>query len=231
MPHNEFMLKTVLNSENAKVGLMSATYRSVGETCSDLCALLHTNTCYALFGNVALHQRKSSHDVFDGMRHYNFVKDLPAGRLLRLHVSGDFFYQNEVDRDYLKAVVQSGHDFPEVKQYTYTHDIVKFDQALKDEGLTLPKSLTVNASCDTWEQVKAYQELGYPTVITLPHTESRKSFKQDGMQVTVCPSQLQDITCAQCGLCMLQNRKTTIGFLAHGTRKFALTEELKGREA
>lgn len=223
-----YMLKTVKNSQNGKIGDMSATYRKVGETCSDLCALLHSKTCYAMFAMVGIQEKQSHYDKFDGMKHFDFIKTLPAKRIVRLHVSGDFFYQNVVDGPYLTAVVRSAYERPDVTQYTYTHDIKQVDAYLKENGLELPKNLTINASCDTWEQVKEYKAMGYPTVITLPHDETRKAFKQDGIQVTVCPSQLRDIKCTDCMLCMIP-RTATIGFLAHGTRKQALTDSIQER--
>ena len=40
----------------------------------------------------------------------------------------------------------------------------------------------------------------------------------DGHKVVVCPAQVRDITCKDCGLCQQSKRTCVVAFLAHGNK-------------
>ena len=209
----------VKKSGNAKTGFVGATYRKVGETCPSTCAMLTANSCYALTAFVGITQRRSVRDAMDGMAYYDFIaglteKDLAKiGNTVRLHVSGDFFYNDEIDTPYVQGVKLTHRTFPNVLGYTYTH-------RYSDFGVyDFPENLVVNASCDSVEDIHAAQALGWPTVTTTSATDTRKRWEQDGVTFLTCPAQTAGLTCAQCRLCMKKDRKFTIAFRAHGTAK------------
>jgi len=51
----------------------------------------------------------------------------------------------------------------------------------------------------------------------------------NGLPIVVCPAQTtKGIQCATCKLCQVRDRKSIVGFLAHGVKAKQLTEKLKG---
>jgi len=214
-------IRLVEKSGNAKTGFVGATYRKVGETCPITCAMLISKACYALTSFTGMHQRDAVRDAFDGMAYYDFIKGLASspkklakiGSTVRLHVSGDFFYNDQIDEPYVKGVKMAHADFPQVLGYTYTHRYGDFG------AYPFGGNLVVNASCDTLEDVKRAQALGWPTVTTTNADDTRKRWQQDGVDFVTCPAQTANLTCAQCRLCMKSERKFTVVFRAHGTAK------------
>lgn len=214
-------IKTVEKSGNSKTGFVGATYRKVGETCPSTCSHLVSKGCYALTSFTGLHQREATRDPFDGMTYFNFIQTLAVspkklakiGSTVRLHVSGDFFYNDEIDTQYVNGVKLAHETFPGVLGYTYTHRFTDFGT------YEFPDNLVVNASCDTVEDIHAAQAAGWPTVTTTNATDTRKRWEQDGITFLACPAQTAGLTCAQCRLCMKKDRKFTIAFRAHGATK------------
>lgn len=211
----------VEKSGNTKTGFVAATYRTVGETCPSTCSHLLSKSCYAMSSFTGMTQRRSNHDPFDGMRYFEFIKELASspkklakiGATVRLHVSGDFFYQDKVDTQYVEGVKLAHKTFPGVLGYTYTHRYSDFG------AYDFPDNLVVNASCDTIEDIHAAQALGWPTVTTTDADDTRKRWKQDGVEFVTCPAQTANLKCAQCRLCMKKDRKFTVVFRGHGTSK------------
>lgn len=229
IPYTLFMaIKTVLKSGNRKIGTMAATYRMVGQTCPSSCPLL-VQGCYAKGGPVGIHQLKSGHSEADGAILLEFIGKLPVGEILRHHVSGDMFYGDEPDAVYI-AGMNAAHDTrPDVKGYTYTHGWRKLDPK------SFARTLAVNASCDTWDEVAQAQAAGWATVTVIPEDETRRRFKQpahlDGemvmLDVVVCPNQTVDLKCKDCKLCMKADRPFVVAFKAHGSAKRIVSERVR----
>lgn len=209
----------VSKSGNAKTGFVGATYRKVGETCPSTCAHLVSNSCYALTSFTGITQRRSDRSEFDGMNYAAFITGLTdkqlskIGNTVRLHVSGDFFYQDGIDTVYVQGVKTAHTMNPHVLGYTYTHRWQDFG------AYNWPANLVVNASCDTLEDIHAAQAAGWPTVTTTGPNDTRKRWEDEGVTFLTCPAQTANLTCAQCRLCMKSDRKFTIVFRAHGTSK------------
>jgi len=214
-------IKTVEKSGNTKTGFVGATYRKVGETCPSTCSHLLNRACYALSSFTGIHQNASPRDPFDGMRYFEFIEGLSKspkklakiGGTVRLHVSGDFFFNDEIDTPYVTGVKLAHATFPNVLGYTYTHRFSDFGE------YDFPENLVVNASCDTMSDIHAAQAQGWPTVTTTGADDTRKRWEQEGVTFLTCPAQTAGLTCAQCRLCMKKDRKFTIAFRAHGTAK------------
>lgn len=214
-------IKTVEVSGNAKIGFMGATYRKVGETCPSTCSHLLSKSCYALSSFTGMHQRNAVRDAFDGMTYYDFIKTLSESpkklakirNTVRLHVSGDFFFGDEIDTAYVNGVKLAHETFKNILGYTYTHRYSDFG------AYNWPENLVVNASCDTVQDIKTAQALGWPTVTTTNANDTRKRWEQDGVTFVTCPAQTANLTCDQCRLCMKKDRKFTVAFRAHGASK------------
>ncbi len=77
------------------------------------------------------------------------------------------------------------------------------------------------ASCDNANEAVEARAAGWAVAVVLPWDHPGKTFRlPDGAKGRVCPAQLRDITCNQCGLCDAagKHRETPVGFLDHGPR-------------
>jgi hypothetical protein len=129
-----------------------------------------------------------------------------AGNLKRLH-------NQELDTDYIAAVLEGHKLRPDLHGWSYTHAWKKFDRNPSIAGLT------INASCDSIADIPKARAKGFDTVVVVP--ESTKPFSViDGEKIRVCPAQTKDsVTCTNCMLCFKENRDFTVGFRVHGTGK------------
>lgn len=207
------------DSQNRKLGKgVRATYRQVGPTCPNECEHLKTKACYALYGFVNIHSNKSQYHETDAERLENYLLNLPEGQKVRHHVSGDFMKPgNEVDEEYVNAMVRAHHERPDLKGWGYTHAW----QQLDSKKLNSAESLAVNASCDSTEEITEAIEQGWPATTVV--SEDCEGDLIDGQRVVVCPQQTHDIPCSECMLCFRKKRQCVVGFRVHGTGKTKFT--------
>ena len=88
----------------------------------------------------------------------------------------------------------------------------------------------VNLSADTMEQADTYHELGIaPVTVVLSEDAPNMGNKTpNGLPIVVCPAQTQDeMSCNICELCQKRDRKSIVGFKAHGSRRKKLTAKLE----
>lgn len=227
MLHNDgrFPLKVVPLSKNAKIGIAAATYRPVGDTCPLDCFLLSMGPatektdhkkCYAQRHHVGIHARKSAND------YHELDRVLSSGvSLIRHHVSGDFFKNDQFDAEYFEYVVNFHRRNPRLHGYAYTHRIAD----ILDYGITfdsLPSNFTLMASLDpnndTPELRARVHAAGFH--YTRVHFGSvDESLAERKKNEVVCPNQLSrhygktPVTCSQCKLCT--HGKTDVVFLNH----------------
>jgi hypothetical protein len=79
------------------------------------------------------------------------------------------------------------------------------------------------------EQADTYYELGIaPVTVVLPEDAPNMGNKTpNGLPIVVCPAQTQeDMSCDICELCQKRDRKSIVGFKAHGSRRKKLTAKL-----
>lgn len=215
----------VLDSDNAKIGPVAATYASVSSTCPKSCAL-RDNGCYAQQGHVGFTVRRldrigatALQAARDEAKAIESVK-YPFGRPLRLHVSGDASAPSAV-RVLAKAVAnwlgKGGGP-----AWTYTH---AWRKVLR---LTWGRT-SVLASCEsTVDGAKALARGYAPAVVVSKFPNGAQAFERDGVTWIPCVEQTRGRACVDCRLCWdadgLRDRKHGIAFAAHGGgRKRALT--------
>jgi len=202
---------TKQDSGNQKLGDgVRATYREVGPTCPNECELLETEVCYAMKGPTAIHSGDSPPSNEDADRILEYLMNLPGGKKIRHHVSGDFFLDNEPDWSYITAILHGHRKRSDLNGWTYTHGWKR----LYPDLMNSTESLTCNASCDTIEEAHTAYDNGWPTVVVVP-PDSEGGYTEDGTKVVVCPYQTDDITCSDCMLCTQQDRNFIIGFREH----------------
>ncbi len=207
------------DSQNRKLGSgVRATYREVGPTCPRDCKHLKDKSCYALYGFVNIHSRKSPFAQDDSERLHDWLEGLPENKKVRHHVSGDFMDPSgQVDNKYLKSMVESHRRRPDLQGWVYTHAWKEIDP----KYINSTQSLTANASCDSVDDLKQAHKMGWPTTTVVSEKSSSQVIDLDGdtLRIVVCPNQTHGVSCAECMLCFRKNRKCAVGFRVHGTGK------------
>lgn len=187
------------------------TYRPVGPTCPDSCA--QKEACYALVGNVALHQRRSDADPVKGARTALaavIAAHVGGHSAARLHVSGDFGRTDDEVDAYARALlgalraarIVTGRTG--VMAWTYTHHprVRRWVGLLKAAGLHV-----------------RYSDVNGPNgaiVVDRFSAGTMARVRAEGTaSVAKCPAQLRNTTCDACTLCWTRP-DVTIAFAAHG---------------
>jgi hypothetical protein len=203
---------TVLNSENRKLGHIAATYRTQ-DTCPTSCPLLE-NGCYA-HGRLFNHAKRGEDGVESvrGLARSGGRYSIPKGGMLRANVTGDVLDEHgQLDQPYVDALSEVAINRPDVDVYTYTH-------AWRTLDPNVAPGVTINASCETEEDLLAAEAAGWPTVVADIKSDSLIGQWVGSRKVVACPAQIADVTCEQCRLCAKPNRKSIVAFTAHGATR------------
>ncbi len=191
-------------SGNRKVGPIKVT-TTEKSSCPSECGI--ADECYAGGGPLNIHWNQVSQhnrgDNWDGF--VNRVKRFRKNELWRHNQAGDL-PQNEngkLDSDKCEALADAASH---TDGWTYTHyDPTDDHNNSVISGMNEVGGLVVNLSADTVEQADEYQ----------------------GLPIVVCPAQTQeDMSCNICELCQKRDRKSIVGFKAHGTKRKKLSEKL-----
>lgn len=217
-------------SSNKKVGPIPVS-TTEEESCPAECPLKGTD-CYARFGPLGMHWNKVSGgqrgDNWDAFCHR--VSQFPAKQKWRHNQAGDL-PQNSKGKIHKTKLRKLLNASVHTRGWTYTHycPLDKHNQeAIKEANET--GGMTVNLSADSLSQADEYSELNIAPVTTiLPRdAELRGNKTPNGLPIVVCPAQLSEqVTCEDCMLCEKADRKSIVGFLAHGTASKRLSEKLE----
>ncbi len=193
---------------DAKTGA-PGTYRPVGSTCPLSCKHHPENdgTCYALFANVNLHQRRAKVDIAAALRaaEVAIVWATTTDRVARLHVSGDFGRTVAQAMPYIIGLIAIcktvGGGEHNTVAWTYT---------------ALPLSAeTLHMARQAGLSIRLSDQDGVNGAIVYPHEHVAR-----GTGRLKCPAQLTHnaVDCQTCRACwMLPHR--TIVFDPHGPAK------------
>jgi hypothetical protein len=158
------------------------------------------------------------------------VKALPTGSIFRHNQAGDLpkNAKGNVHFTKLSKLVKSAEH---LTCWTYTHyNPIKKDNA-KAIRFANDNGFIVNVSADNLTEADAYAKMDIgPVCVTLPEDAPIRGNKTpDGLPIVVCPAQyVDDMNCERCQLCHRKDRKSIVGFLAHGTAKKRLSTKLGG---
>lgn len=216
-------------SSNRKVGPIPVSTTEEG-SCPNECPLKGTD-CYARFGPLGMHWRKIGEGRGDNWSAFcTRVRKFRKGQLWRHNQAGDLPQDEngKIDRD---KVSELGQAAAHTNGWTYTH-YNPLDSHNREAIKSLNESggMTVNLSADTMAEADQYVQLGIaPVVVILPQdAPTRGNVTPHGFPIVVCPAQTQEtMTCDQCRLCQVRDRKSIVGFLAHGTAKKRLSAKLE----
>ena len=215
-------------SGNGKVGPIPVS-TTEAKSCPSECPLKDTD-CYARFGPLGIHWKKIGPDG-RGTQWSLFcaaIKKLPKGQLWRHNQAGDLpQLDGKIDSDKTLELSKASKN---KRGWTYTHyDPTDSHNAEVIKTVNENGGLTVNLSADSLAEADQYYDLGIgPVCVTLPKDAPHRGVKTpNGLPVVTCPAQTQDdMNCARCQLCQKRDRKSIVGFLAHGTASKRLSARL-----
>jgi hypothetical protein len=218
-----------LVSGNRKVGRIPVS-TTEEDSCPSECPLNGTD-CYARFGPLGMHWRKVGADG-RGSQWSLFCKAVAKfrkGQLWRHNQAGDLpKLDNLIDSEKCAELSEASKN---TKGWTYTHyNPLDRHNAIVIKRMNDKGGMTVNLSADTLDEADEYYELGIAPVTTiLPQNAPIRGNKTPkGLPIVVCPAQTQeDMSCDDCRLCQVRDRKSIVGFLAHGTAKKRLSTKLE----
>ena len=216
-------------SGNAKTGPMPVTYRPES-TCPRTCPFLPKSEggnggCYGtgrIFGIARKYSATLSHDdavkkLMRAPRGAKYLRDRVVGDLVAADGSFDMFHVLSI----ATIAKEVG-----LRPFGYTHAWPIMTRAQAD--MARAAGYTLNASCETEEDVRRATDLGMPTVITGDHWEEGSIVA--GRRIVTCPAQTRDDTdCARCGLCAKPDRACTVRFEVHGTARKQARDSIIGR--
>ena len=205
-----------VSSGNRKLGPIPVTTTS-RSTCPSNCSY-KANGCYAEAHPLRMHWDK----VSSGERGVTLdqlceeVRALPKFQLWRWAQAGDLPGDGKLlDGPSVKKLVQANKG---KNGFGYTH----YDPTLSANRWTIQaantQGFTLNLSAETLEQADKYMALKVaPVVVVLPADQTEPTVTPAGHPVIVCPASIGDTTCAQCAICAKPDRKSIVGFPAHGS--------------
>jgi hypothetical protein len=218
-------------SRNEKTGPIPVSTTSA-DTCPDACPLKGAG-CYADGGPLAILWRNlTAHKI--GMEFDEFLAELralPAGLLWRHNQAGDLpGAGDDIDADMLAALVAANAG---KNGFTYTHKPVA-DRPDNAAAIAAANrgGFTVNLSADTLAEADQLASMGIgPVVTVLDAADGTRAdtVTPEGRRVITCPATYQEgVTCQTCKLCAAAQRKTIVGFPAHGIRARAARAVARG---
>lgn len=209
----------VEKSQNQKTGRVHlATYRTQ-DSCPTTCPLMG-NGCYA-------ENRMGRPSPFDTAERGKIIgtdyapliaklEALPDEATIRFNVSGDYLTDNaDPDMAYIEA---TNHARGNVLSYTHAWKVL--DPKWFEDG-TRPQ-----ASCDSLIDVAMAKDMGWATVIVDPGVGYAE---QPGF--LDCLYETKALKCVDCRLCARSDRKSTVVFNVHGTRRRKAADALAERIA
>lgn len=151
---------------------ITMTGNKPGGTCPSECTLMY-NGCYAQSGPSNFHALRSQR-VMTNLREK--LLGLRKGMKVRHNVSGDFYKDDIPDADYLREIKEVAYLRPDLQQYSYTHGAARLAEYKPNE---LP-GLTINASCESFQEVLDNTALGYPCTLVMHADDLPKQHNEDG---------------------------------------------------
>ena len=227
-------------SSNSKTGPIPTTMTD-HSSCPSSCPL-KGKSCYAELGYLGSLWNKVDEykAAMDWEQLCGAVRSLPPKQLWRHNVAGDLppsdAGNEHIDEEKMAQLVQANK---RRKGFTYTHKKPGVGANARVVAAANAGGFTVNLSANNVKEADSYMKLGIAPVVTiLPSTAVSglgtpgvfHATTPGGYRLVVCPASREgsEMTCDRCGVCQIANRKTIIGFPAHGVRKQSLDKQLSG---
>jgi hypothetical protein len=190
--------------------------------------------CYAASGNSAIHWRTLTEGrastALDLEGLCDAIRALPRGQLWRCNEAGDLPTRDGVSIDAvaLGAIVKANRGR---RGFTYTHhdphapsSLGRSTNAAVIDAANV-QGFNINLSANNAQHADKLAALQIAPVVTLMDPAAWQDGRNitsspEGRPIVRCPAEYSDgMTCAQCQLCANRDRKSIVGFTAHGSSK------------
>jgi hypothetical protein len=223
-----FRVRWVAKSSNAKTGPIPITLTERG-SCPDACSF-RGNGCYAEEHNfLRYHWEKTSEIGLWWDEFLDRVEALPPGSIWRHNEAGDLPGEgNAIAAGALRALAEANVGR---RGFTFTHKPLTPPNADAIRA-AIALGFAINLSADSIAQADELAAAGVaPVSVVLPaEWTSRATKTPGGRTLVVCPAQTSPgMTCQRCRLCAVPDRKSIVGFRAHGLRSSLVSEIVRGR--
>jgi len=215
-------------SSNRKTGPIPVS-TTTPDSCPDSCPL-KAKGCYAKGGPLNIVWNRAKNAGLSVTEFFAEVAQIPKGMVWRHNQAGDLLKHDDetIDFDFLKGLVKANKG---KKGFTYTHHDTSMEANRKAIKYANDNGFTVNLSANSVREVDDLVDLGIAPVVTIVPSHFTKNFKTEKNRVTICPAtQNEFVTCATCQLCQKADRKTVVGFPAHGSAKKTVDKMVYGEE-
>jgi len=219
-------------SMNVKTGPIPVS-TTEEKSCPKECELNGTD-CYARFGPLAIQWKKVPKNGSNWDAFCERVKKFKKKQLWRHNQAGDLPKMEDnstidrIDREKCETLSQASSH---TRGFTYTHFSMEDSHNREVVGMMNASSgMTVNLSSNNPEHADTLFNLRIGPVVTILPENCEKTGNRTpgGIPIVVCPAQTtENMDCATCGLCQVKNRKSIVGFLAHGTAKKRLSKKVE----
>ena len=224
-------------SHNRKTGPIPVSVTDDG-SCPSSCPLRGAG-CYAGYGHVGKSWRQVPRKGVPWADFCRLIAALPEGQLWRHNEAGDLpphpGQTGELDRAALAELVRANRGR---RGFTFTHHRLGAAADLRAVADANAAGFTINLSADGLEDADRFAALGIaPVAVVLPVPPyggigTSRSFKTPGGRtVVICPAETSGLTCATCRLCAIPNRKSLVGFRAHGQASALVSQIVQGKRA
>lgn len=219
-------------SRNKKTGPILTTMTSPS-SCPKSCAL-KGNGCYAEHGPTAIHWNRVDDKGMEWDEFCDELKRKLRGKSLWRHnVAGDLPTLEDGVTVSGRAIGRLLVRAEAVPGFTYTHhplnqsNVYLFD-FVHTAGVG---KFTINISADTMAQADEAFEMNLPTTVVVPSDWTGLRLTPKGNPVVICPAVANEgVTCLTCQLCAKADRKSIVGFPAHGARKRVINLRLESSD-
>lgn len=235
-------------SGNRKLGRIPATMTARG-SCPESCSFKNAG-CFGEFHLLKAHWARVSEKGLGWDNFCRKIAALPKGQLWRHNEVGDLPGAGEaIDAAALSKLVVANRGR---RGFTFSHKPVLTTKPISPRSRSIPShqeralwivsnrraiaravraGFAVNLSADSLEQADELAALYIaPVAVVLPHDAPTHATKTPGgRQVVVCPNETHGLTCAECQLCAVPDRKSVIAFRAHGQSKSLVSDIVRTR--
>ncbi len=215
-PH-PLRVRWIPDSKNQKLGRIPASMSSAN-TCPDACVFKDSG-CFAEFGKLRLVWERVPELGDEWGRFCERVKELEPGTFWRHNVMGDLpGVGDELDARLLDELVSANRG---KRGFTFTHKPLTEPWQYQAVARAVARDFAVNLSANSPEHADDLARLGIAPVAVVMHTgaPARGNRTPEGRHIVMCPAETSELTCRDCQLCAVTDRKSIVGFWAHGQWK------------
>jgi hypothetical protein len=222
-------VRLTILSHNKKTGPIPVSITESG-SCPTSC-LFNGAGCYAEYNHTRMHWNEVPKVGMEWEDFCSAIARLPRQQLWRHNEAGDLpGVGDTIDGPKLARLVSANRGR---RGFTFTHKPVLRGRraAVNRRAIAAANrnGFTVNLSADNLVLADKLANLGIaPVVVVLPRDTPDGAFRTpEGRQVVICPAERTDLQCNRCQLCQKAERKSIVGFRAHGNARVLVSELVK----